>query len=531
MSLARRLSPLRALAILPGLLALPSLCAAQQVATFRPNDVGIFYSDYACGHIGPERADFERELAANWVCHQEQMSPGVRASFVADASHVRFELDYVFAGFSCGAGVEVPLSWEFGLVIDGVRKPTGARNPLYPLTLGSTPWIHLGQNSEPHTVTLIWPSGADVDLLAVHLKETRGKAAPVLLAAPVRSQPQLTVFGESITQGLDASHVLNTYPVRLGALKNWSVVNLGFAGRNTQPTDAWLAAGFTSCAVGLRSSPDLLLLAIGSNDFHLLNDVHTRVDKFQERYREWIHQFRILQPTTPILCLTPLPRGDECAITTRTMEQYRERIRTIIEARADRNIYLFEGRDLIPLPPTPGDPMFDAALLHPTDLGFEQITERLSRFNLVRNPGFELRPLAGCREVAEPEPYLWTDLGPGVSSVTLVPGGSRTLALSPSGSRSQVVYGLSAGDRFSLKASGLATVADSPGKITMEFLDANGVLVAAPLALDFTHNSWRRIGRQGTAPTGAIRARLILGKSPDAGQFLVDDLELTVNEF
>jgi lysophospholipase L1-like esterase len=527
MSLACRLARPLLRAVLPALLGCPAL--AQQFADFPPDHPGISYSDYACAHVDPQRASFDRDLPSTWVCHQEEMSPGVRASFVAQATHVRFELEYLFAGFTCGSGVPVPLSWEFGLVIDGVRRSTGARNPLYPLTQGSTPWINLGQGG-PHQITLIWPSGADVDLRRLHLKDMRPDSAPVLLAPPVRSVPQLTVFGESITQGLSATHVLNTYPMRLGAAQNWRVVNLGFAGRTTVPNDAWLAAGFPGCRGGLASSPDLLLLAIGSNDFHLLNDVHTKVDKFEDRYEEWLDQFRSLQPTIPILCLTPLPRGDECAITTRTMEQYRERIRAVIEERADPRIYLFEGRDLIALPPAPGDPLFDAALLHPTDLGFEQIAERLNRFNLVRNPGFELRPLLNCGEVAEPEPYLWTSTGPGTSTVTLGPGG-RTLALSTSAARSQVVYGLSEGDSFSLKASGLATSTGSPGRVTMEFLDASGALVAAPFGIDFNQNTWRRFGRQGTAPAGTIRARLTLAKSPGAGQFLVDDLELTVIEF
>ena len=211
------------------------------------------------------------------------------------------------------------------------------------------------------------------------------------------------------------------------------------------------------------------------------------------------------------------------------MEEYRERIRAVIERRADRHIYLFEGRDLIALPPVAGDPLFDEALLHPTDLGFEQITERLSRFNLVRNPGFELRPLVNCHEVTEPEPYLWTNLGSGASVVT-GPGGNRVLALSSSGLRSQMVYGLSEGDRFVLKASGLATLSN-PGRISLEFLDEDGVLVAAPLVLEFTESSWRRVIRQGVAPSGAIHGRLKLSKGLGPGQFLVDDLELTVTEF
>lgn len=519
-------SLVRRLAVGIWLSSLPA--AAQQVASFPPDDARIEYSGYACGHIGPERASFARELPGSWVCQQEKMSPDVRATFVADASQVRFELDYAFAGFYCGLEEPDPVSWEFGLIIDGVPEPTGASNPLYPLSRGSTQWIRLGQGAGAHEVTLVWPCAADVDLLRVHLKETRGSTSPRLLAPPLRSRPQLTVFGTSITQGLDASHVLNTYPARLGALKDWNVVNLGFAGRTTQSSDARLAAGITPCVDGHATAPDLVLLNIGTNDF-LFFGQHTRVDRFEERYLGWISQFRFIRPTTPILCVTPLPRGDECEVTTRTMEEYRERIRTVIERRADPRIYLFEGRDLIALPPAEGDPLFDEVLLHPTDLGFEQIADRLSRFNLVRNPGFELRPLANCREVTEPEPYLWADLGSGASS-TIGPVGDRVLAISSSEVRAQMVYGLSAGDRFVLKASGLATAASS-GRLTLEFLDEDGVLVGAPLVLEFSESSWRRLVLEGMVPSGAIHGRLKLSKSLGPGQFLVDDLELTVKEF
>lgn len=529
MSLFRRCARTLAWAGPLALFALASPLSAQTVASFRPDDPRIAYSDYACGHFSPQRVGFDRQLAVEWVCYMEQMSPGVRASFTVDASHIRFGLDYYFAGFSCGAEAPPPLSWEFGLVVDGVRRPTGARNPLYPMLDGATSWIYLGPG-EFHQVTLIWPSGADVDLLGVQLKETRDGTAPDLLTPVPREQSVLTVFGESITQGLDASHVVNTYPVRLGAMMDWRVINLGFAGRTTVPSDAWLAAGNPACASAQGVAPDLLLLAIGSNDFHSFQNAYTRLDRFEQRYRDWIAQFRALRPSTPILCLTPLPRGDECTITTRTMEEYRERIRAVVAARADPSIYLFEGRDLFALPPAPGDPLFDTWLLHPTDLGFAQMAERLGRFNLIRNGGFELRPLAACQEIAEPEPYLWTDLATGASAVTNGPG-SRALRLSSAAVRTQEIHGLSAGDRFSLVGSGLTTVSGSPGRITLQFLDASGAEVAAPLVLNFAHSTLRRVTRQGTVPAGAIRGRISLSKSAGPGQFLVDDLELTVTEF
>lgn len=529
MSLLGRLARVSGMAVFLGLLRGP--LDAQAVASFAPNDARIVYSSFACAEVGPQRASFDRALAEAWICGQEEMSPGVQATFVVDASHVRFELRYHSAGFLCGSGPAEPLSWEFGLAVDGVRRPVGSRNPLYPLAAGSTQWVLLGTEPGLHEVTLIWPSGADVDLTRLHLMETRDGSAPVLLSPPSRSQPQLTMFGDSVTHGLGASHVLNTFPVRLGVRRDWEVVNLGFAGRATVVSDAWLAAGVPSCTDGVASTPDLVMLAIGSNDFHLLNGVHTKLSRFEPRYRDWILQFRSLRPTTPILCLTPVPRGDECGIRSRRLEDYREAIRSVVELLADPRIYLFEGRDLIDLPPQPGDPLYDPYLLHPSDLGHIQIADRLERFNLVRNAGFDLRPLKGCLETDEPEPYLWTDLGPGESSVTQTGDGNRVLALSPSGSRSQLVHGLSAGDSFTLKATARSSQAGHVGRIALEFLDLAGNLVGSPASTLLSQTSWRTITLRGTVPTGAVRGRLSLAKGPGPGQFLVDELELTLAEF
>ena len=510
------------LGVLPG---------AQQVASFAPSDARILYSRYACAEVGPERASFDRELPEPWICGQEEMSPGVQASFLVDASHVRFELDYHSAGFLCGTGEPEPLSWEFGLAVDGMRRPVGPRNPLYPFLGGSTPWVWLGAGSGPFLVTLVWPSGADVDLTRVHLMETRDASLPTLLVPPPTDPVRLVMFGDSVTHGLGASHVLNTFPVRLGVRTDWQVVNLGFAGRATVPSDAWLAAGASACPDGSILEPDLLMLEIGSNDFHLVNGIHTKLSRFEARYRDWLRQFRSLRPATPILCLTPVPRGDECRVRSRTLEDYRAVIRRVVEGLADPHLYLIEGRDLIALPPQAGDPLFDAFLLHPNDLGHVQITDRLVRFNLVRNPSFALRPQVGCTESPEPEPYLWSDLGPGSSTVVETADGNRVLALSTSGTRAQLVHGLASGDRFTLRFSARSTLEGHVGRVTLEFLDLAGNTLEPPLLTQYGQNTWRTFTRSGTVPAGAVRSRLVLSKGAGPGHFQVDDLELTVEEF
>lgn len=529
MSLLDRLARALRTGLLLGLCA--ALPCAQEVRSFPPDDARVAYTGHACALLGSARAGFERRLVDPWICGQEVMSPGVQATFVADASHVRFVLDYGFAGFLCGSGTPEPLAWEFGLAVDGVRKPVGERNPLYPLAGETTPWVALGSEPGAHEITLVWPSGADVDLLGIELMETRDDSAPELLAPPPRDLPRLVMFGDSVTHGLGASHVLNTFPVRLGVRKEWQVVNLGFAGRSTVPSDAWLAAGLGPCSDPLHSAPDFLMLEIGSNDFHLVGGIHTKLTRFEKRYRDWLLQFRALRPDVPVLCLTPVPRGDECSVRSRRLEDYRDAIRRVIEELADPRIYLFEGRDLIALPPQPGDPLYDVYLLHPNDLGQLQIADRLVRFDLVRNGSFALRPQERCLESSIPEPYLWTDLGPGTSTVTETADGDRLLSLATSGTRMQLVHGLSAGDRFTLTFRARSSLEGHAGRVTLDFLDASGAPVGAPLVTQLAQNTWRSVTRQGTVPDGAVRGRLTLAKGPGPGTFLVDDVGLTIAEF
>jgi hypothetical protein len=324
---------------------------------------------------------------------------------------------------------------------------------------------------------------------------------------------------------------LNAYPSRLAILRDWRMVNLGFAGRPAEPTDARLAAGRSECSSGSSEPPTMLLLAIGSNDFRGYGGAFTPLPTFESRFEDWIDEFRALLPDVPILCLTPLPRGDEHVVKTRDLEDYRERMREVLLRRLDRRIFLFEGRDLIAEPPVAGDPLYDAGLLHPTDLGFEQMTERLNRFNLVRNASFELRPLQLGLPVSEPEPYLWSPGGEGTSEVRDGADAIQSLWLSPLSERTQDVLGLSSGDTFTLKAVGQVTNGATPGLVSLEFLDAHGDEAAPALVLSFTQTAWRRSVRTSVVPPGTVRARLRLSKPTGPGQFLVDDLELTVPEF
>lgn len=543
-------------------------CALPQgsplTVSYDPDDPEIAYTEYVCAHLSSTRASFDRVLHTGSdpefcgtgyaspapFCSQELMSPGVRANFRTKATHVKFVFEYLDAGAVCCNDDELPLSWEFGLEIDGVLQGTGTSNPLYvgvsppvfcptsnPPSTRTTPWIEL-PDAAANDVSLIWPSGADVDLLEVRLKGVLGVTPPTLLTPPDRPPILLGVHGGSIVQGLYAPHVVSSYPALLAAVKGWSVVNLGFAGRQVEPADAWTAGGMDLCTGDLRVEPlDLLILQCASNDFHLGGGVHTPLDTFECLYGEWIDQFRALQDDTPILVLTPMPRGDECGICGRTLEQYREKMRDILAALDDPDIYLFEGRDMIdPLPE-----LFHADTLHPNLDGHAMIADRFNRMNLIRNGSFELKPnssclgcpLSGCDpcdEVAAQTPYLWS--GSGVSIVDAGGlGGSRALSVCPGYDGRQVVYGLSAGDAFTLEADGKVVTAGESGTVTLEFLNAAGNPVGFAYVLLVNATTWQHHGISGTAPAGAVRGRVKLAKEAGGGDLLMDDVALTLAEF
>lgn len=359
----------------------------------------------------------------------------------------------------------------------------------------------------------------------------------------------LGVFGDSITHGLYATHVTKAYPVLLAEAKNWSVVNYGYAGRTVEATDAHTVRGDALGAGTVRAKAlDVLVLAIGSNDFnHPLGGGATDLALYQMRYAAWISDFRHGPASgpnpyaeTPILCITPVPRGDECCENAceRNLEDYRAGIRAAIESLDDANVYLFEGRDL--LGPSPSN--FDGDGLHPNDAGFLEYATNLAALNLIRNSGFELKPreCPGCdpapscptppAEVSADHPYLWDKLTPIPSLVTSIHhDGARGLCLPGLASRGQLVYGLSAYDEYTLSVWGM----EEPGanaRIFLEFLDStaqviNGATVSASITA--ASPAWGQVTITGSAPANAIRARVRL-RNLGTGNAYLDDVELTL---
>ncbi|MFO1031343.1 MAG: SGNH/GDSL hydrolase family protein [Planctomycetota bacterium] len=435
--------------------------------------------------IDATRASFSRPGTA--ALYTVQMTPGVRASFRTDATQVEVTVDYV----------SIAILPEFSVEVDGVPQPKIGMG-----TLGAQTLVVTTQPTPvPRVVTIVWPVGADVDLLSIGLT---GGSQQLLPYSPPPASQRVVCFGDSITQGVFTSEPNDTFPARLARARGWSMINAGFAGHYTVGSDG--------AAIGALQ-PTLVVLAIGTNDF----SYQTPLPSFVSEYDQWLTNFRA-QPgcaEVPIVCVTPTMRSDE-ADKPILLEDYRYYIRWIVSARglSDPNLYLLEGWDMVPI-----DPALFPDGLHLSDAAFEHYARALGMMNLVRNPGFELlRP-------GQLEGHLWEDLGNSSTSLGSAFSGFQSMRITTGGGRRQRIPGLGAGDCYQLTVKARVEGSTDLGRIVLEFLDAADTLVGSDSA-NVTSRSWQSIQLRGIAPAGAVQARLVLDKPAGPGAMFVDDCHL-----
>ncbi len=113
---------------------------------------------------------------------------------------------------------------------------------------------------------------------------------------PLKRQGTLLTFGDSITQGYDATHASLSYVNRLGRLLNLDVINKGVAG------DIFRADILTEAE---EDPIDLITVAYGTNDW----GGHTR-SALTENARRFFCRLRQLYPKTKIYAISPIYRID-----------------------------------------------------------------------------------------------------------------------------------------------------------------------------------------------------------------------------
>jgi lysophospholipase L1-like esterase len=310
-------------------------------AIIYPDDPLISYTEYAHAVINHSAAVFNRPGVNNG---NEIDTPGARINFRTDATRVSIMVTYTFACGYTGCG-------RFWLEQDGRLLPAGLG---FDTTSGRATFLLATQSRRtPHSYSLIWPYATQVAFNGLQLG---GGENHLLAPAPTRPAPRYVAYGDSITQGYFASGTVRTYPDQVARKKHWSVVNMGFGGEATVPSDG--------TAVGVLNG-SIVTVAIGANDWGQSKPLNT----FVSDYNGLLDAIRSLQPQTPIYALTPIWTSVEGSTNGQGLhvQDYRQAITTIVQQRmaTDTNLHLIDGLTLVP-----NQLKYFVDGVHPNDAGF-----------------------------------------------------------------------------------------------------------------------------------------------------------------
>lgn len=190
------------------------------------------------------------------------------------------------------------------------------------------------------------------------------------LVSPVVKPLKMIMYGDSITQGYDASYPENTYANRLAKFFNAEARNKGIGGEQ-------FFAGFGKIKENFK--PDIITVAYGTNDWR-----HAKKEKFLSSCKFFFENIRNNYPDAKIVALTPVWRAD-----INNEQLFGEPLSFVADyikqiSNEVRDMTVIDCSDFIPHDLK----YYQTDGLHPLDSGFEQYAEAL-----CANP--EIRRLAG----------------------------------------------------------------------------------------------------------------------------------------
>ena len=315
-----------------------------------PDDPAIRYTEYAHATVSHAGAVFDRPGVPNG---NGIASPGTRLNFRTDATRVSIMARYTFACYAPGCG-------HFSAEQDGRLLPPSFGSDV---VAGAATYLIATQSAPlPRNYSVIWPYGTQMVFTGLQLE---GGSHRLLVPAPSRPVRRYVAYGDSITQGYYASAgTTHTYPDQVARRKGWSVVNMGFGGEPTVPSDG--------TAVGLLNG-SVVTVAIGVNDW----GQNKALGQFVSDYNALLDSVRALQPTVPLYCLTPIWTSLESAQNGQGLfvHDYRQAITQIVQQRTatDANLHLIDGLTLVP-----NQLKYFVDGVHPNDAGFALYASNLA---------------------------------------------------------------------------------------------------------------------------------------------------------
>jgi lysophospholipase L1-like esterase len=316
--------------------------AASIATTVAPDDPKIRYTEYAHKTITHVSAVFDRPGVPNG---NGIASPGTRINFRTDATKIFIVVTYTFACIARGCG-HFSVERDGRLLTTSLGSDVDAGQRTYPIATQALPVAH--------NYSIIWPYGTQMVFTALQLE---GGHQRLISPAPIRPPRLYVAYGDSITQGYYASAgTTHTYPDQVARKKAWSVVNMGFGGETTVPSDG--------TAVGLLNGA-IVTVAIGANDWGTSKPLAT----FVSDYNALLDAIRELQPSVPLYSLTPIWTGVETSPNAQGLylRDYRQAITQTVQQRmaTDPNLHLVDGLTLVP-----NQLRYFVDGLHPNDAGF-----------------------------------------------------------------------------------------------------------------------------------------------------------------
>ncbi len=169
---------------------------------------------------------------------------------------------------------------------------------------------------------------------------------------PVTRKKRLVAYGDSITQGYDALHPSNTYPMRLAEALGAELFNKGLGGVCFTPAMGAAPSGVQA---------DAVLVAYGTNDWN-----HFDRDTFTASAAGFFENLVRQYGDTPIYAITPIWRGDhlEKVPPFGPFADLEEVIRTVCQPWP--TVQIISGMPLVPHDAA----CFGDLYLHPNDTGF-----------------------------------------------------------------------------------------------------------------------------------------------------------------
>lgn len=315
--------------------------------TYLPNNAAISYSDYNTLAVTASSATFKRSILDGqelaWV------NPGARVRFQTNATLMMLSFSYTEQVLRTDIYNGQGLILSNGVI---VARFTIAAQGAYQISQQ----LQVLQNfpsSASKLIELVMPYGTSVAFTGVTVN-----AGAAVTAAAARTSTIYCAIGDSITQGLVINtDVSNTWAYRVAATNGYQFINMGYGGRILTPSDGTNLGQITA---------SLYSVLFGENDFATQEPLAT----FAANYTTFINNFRALQTTAKLYCITPTPTT---AVLTIPIESYRQQIRNVLTSLGNVKNVLVEGGSL-----WPNNTTYSADGVHPNNFGSASAAAALS---------------------------------------------------------------------------------------------------------------------------------------------------------